>query len=523
MAMCDLAGSISALFRSAGPAFLPRQRWFGGKAHRITDVEVADLMPLPGAPTGEYLLAQVAIRYEDKPADRYFAPIAVRPETDLGTLIDPGAPDVLGRVDTPEGPWTAFDATADSDFCRLLVRRIQRREPVEGARGRYTFQRVESATPGGPDGHEELPLARVERIAAEQSNTSVIYDRRLILKAFRRLAAGLNPDVEIGHFLTTQTDFRNVPRVYGYFEYAGENFSGSLGVVQDFVASRGDGWRYTLDALADLRRRAAGHGGPADPTLIDAWLGDYFRAARRLGAVTGRLHAALATGTDPAFAPEPIGPADLTGWTAAIEASLDEGLAQLRRSAGGLAPAARDLADRVLAREADLRRRIGGLRDLGESGLVKTRYHGDYHLGQVLWTGDDFVILDFEGEPARPLEQRRAKQPPLKDVAGMLRSFDYAAATAAQGAADGDPIPPDWPAWLAAWQNRTVAEYLDGYLAEADRSPAPIVPRDPDRRRAWIDVFALEKAIYELGYELNNRPDWVAIPLRALAGPKSEG
>ncbi|HEX2174210.1 MAG TPA: phosphotransferase, partial [Dehalococcoidia bacterium] len=311
------------------------------------------------------------------------------------------------------------------------------------------------------------------------------------------------------------TTFRNVPRVYGYFEYTGTAFEGSLGVVQDFVASRGDGWRYTLDCLEELRRRTLGTAAPAAAGPLGEWLGDNFRAIFRLGAVTGQLHRALATGSDPAFAPEPITAADLDAWIAAIAGSLTENFGQLRRLGQNLPPALRQRAAEALAREAALRDRIGALRDQVEPGLVKTRYHGDYHLGQVLWTGEDFVILDFEGEPARPLEQRRAKQSPLKDVAGMLRSFDYAAATAALKAGAG-AAPPDWSEWLRLWQDRTAAEYLAGYLAEAERSPVPFVPRDPGRRRAWIEAFAMEKAIYELGYELNNRPDWVPIPLLAL-------
>ncbi|HEX2171488.1 MAG TPA: hypothetical protein VHL09_03460, partial [Dehalococcoidia bacterium] len=258
----DLTARVAALLESAGPDFLPRQRWFGSKAHRITGLRVVDLTPFSIAPDVAWLLAIIQVRYEDQPDEQYFVPVGVRSAQDLAAPIESGGSEILGVLPGGQTDRIVFDATVDPDFCRLLIRRLQRPQPVVGPGGSYAFRRVEAADPGGPS-DAELPLASVERVRAEQSNTSVIYDRRLILKAFRRLAAGLNPDVEIGRFLTTATTFRNVPRVYGYFEYTGTAFEGSLGVVQDFVASRGDGWRYTLDCLEELCRRALGTAAPA--------------------------------------------------------------------------------------------------------------------------------------------------------------------------------------------------------------------------------------------------------------------
>lgn len=510
-----MAGTLTrirnAVEREAG-RFLPRQRWFGAKARTIQRVAVLDATTAPGGADRYYALVIVDVLYADGGPDRYFLPLALRNAAAVRDFLPTDAPEILARLDGEAGDELLFDAVADPDFCRILPRSINAEAIVSGDRGWYQFRRVPGLTTLA-----DLPLAQVDRVRAEQSNSSIVYDRTIILKAFRRLEAGENPDVEIGRFLTTKTDFRNVPRVHGTAEFRSAVLSASVAVAQDFVPNQGDGWHYTLANLRTLLERAAADRGSAGvaPERLRDWLGGYFAALRRLGSITGQLHQALASNTtDPDFAPEPIVPADLAQWAAAIEADLTIRLSELRHAVPTLDETAQQLAGEVASREGSLRARIAALASLADAGLTKTRYHGDYHLGQVLWTGSDFILLDFEGEPARPLDKRRAKHTPLKDVAGLLRSLNYAHATA-RAWPDAAQLT-HWSEVLAAWERLARDEILAGYRAETGERGASFAPRDPDRLTAWVGAFELEKAIYELGYELNNRPDWVAIPLSAL-------
>jgi trehalose synthase-fused probable maltokinase len=265
----------------------------------------------------------------------------------------------------------------------------------------------------------------------------------------------------------------------------------TLAVLQEFVANTGDGWRYVLAALEG---RGTAIEQAADPLIEDM---------RRLGEITGGLHVALASDpSDPDFAPQPVGPADIARWTSGIARDLDApDIRRLLARSPALADGAADRVTRALAALDRL------------AGTVKTRVHGDYHLGQVLRTGDGFAIIDFEGEPARPLAERRARQAPLRDVAGMLRSLDYAAhavafaATAERARA---------LAALTAWEQRARRAFLGGYRAAAARSPVALLPTAETDLVAACAAFELEKACYELRYEMNNRPDWIAIPLAGI-------
>jgi len=303
------------------------------------------------------------------------------------------------------------------------------------------------------------------RLDGEQSNTSVVFGDVLILKHFRRLAVGVNPDVEITGFLTERTAFRHTPRLAGSLEYRDADGGWALAMAQELVTDARDGWRWLLGRLA------AG----------DAALG----ALGTLGRRTAELHLALAAdGREPAFAPERIGADDVAAWTKAVQRQLDEARAAL----GGRLPDG--VPDRLDA---------GGLGSL--LGLVKLRHHGDFHLGQTLAVrdGEDFALIDFEGEPLRPLAERRRKHTPLRDVAGLLRSLGYAAASA--------PAPPGWEADARA-------AFVTAYRSAA--GAAPFVPAAEAPLARAVAVLEVEKAAYEVVYEANNRPDWVAIPVRGL-------
>jgi maltose alpha-D-glucosyltransferase/alpha-amylase len=306
----------------------------------------------------------------------------------------------------------------------------------------------------------------VRRLTGEQSNTSVTFGDALIVKHFRRLVAGVNPELEISRYLSERVAFPHTPRLAGALEYlAPDGTLAAFAIAHELVADSRDGWRWLLDRLS--------RGDGSAPSL------------RRLGERTAALHLALARETaDPGFDVESVTAADVMGWTQAVQRQLDDARAAL----GGSLP--NGVGARVEA---------AGLEGL--VGAVKQRHHGDFHLGQTLAVGDgaDFFIIDFEGEPLRPLDERRRKHTPLRDVAGMLRSLGYAAASA--------PAP-------AGWESRARAAFLEGYRAAA--GPAPFLPVDDQAFTRALAVLEVEKAAYEVVYEANNRPDWVAIPVRGL-------
>ncbi len=326
-------------------------------------------------------------------------------------------------------------------------------------------------------------------LGGEQSNTSIRYGEALILKLFRRLQPGANPEVEVGRFLTERTGFRNAPAVAATLEYSSpDGVPFALAILQTYVPNRGDAWSTTLERL----RR--GLDGAPLPAAVEP--------LRRLAEVTAELHLALGSvEDDPAFAPRPIVEGDLAAWVAAIDAEIGLAAAELR----------------TRGREIDAARprpRARGLSAL--LGSLKIRHHGDYHLGQVLERGDgDFAVIDFEGEPLKPLAARRAHGSALRDVASMLRSFDYARHAALRAGDAGDPAR---AARADAWYAAVRQAFLEAYLARVRAARPPLLPGSRAAVDRVLGAFELEKAAYEVRYELSHRPDWLGIPLAAFAG-----
>jgi predicted trehalose synthase len=435
----NLDGELRLPSPDALAAWLPRQRWFGAKTHRITRVVVADAV---GLGPGVVLLADVEL--DGGGRERYAIPLSAGAEI--------------------------LDALGDVEFCRAVVSLLARGGAVAGAHGALCG--VPAA--GLAERWAEGPPATltVRRIGGEQSNTSVVLGDAFMLKHFRKLAEGINPEAEIARFLTERTRFRHTPRLAGHLEYrATRGGTTILAVVQALVPDAVDGWQWVLARLREPRGA-----------------GLAVEALRRLGERTGELHRALASEPhDPAFAPEPIAAGDVAAWADAVAAQLD---------------AARDaLHGEGVTVDVGV---IGaGLSHL--AGRQKIRHHGDFHLGQTLYrpAAGDWMIIDFEGEPLRPLEERRRKHAAPRDVAGMLRSIDYAAAST-----------PDAATPLRAWEAEASRAFLAGYRA-ATRA-ASFVPASDEAFRDVVAVFELEKAAYEIVYEANNRPDWIAIPRRGL-------
>lgn len=419
---------------------LREARWFGGKGRAIADTRVVDCAALAdGAP-----LQLLEVTYTS------------------------GAPDTYVLVEHLHDPAVG----------RSLLERF-RGATIDTQRG----GRLEFHPTHVLDSVSASEVEPVRPMRGEQSNTSIRFGNALILKLFRRLQYGPNPDVEIGWFLTESTPFRGTPPVAGSLTYTNaDGAEASLALLQCFERNRGDAWTTTLQRL----RPVLDHGDPSESLA----------GVRRLATTTAEMHVALASGDGADFAPETISRQDVDSWCAAVQQ-------EVASTVGALSARGIPLDDSVLGERA------AGIRSL--EGALKTRHHGDYHLGQVLEREDgSFVIIDFEGEPSRPLSQRREKRSPLRDVAGMLRSFDYARTAALRS---GDASDPGRLDRAARWYADARAAFLDAYLPTARRHPR-LIPSNFEPALAGLE---LEKAAYEVMYELNNRPDWLPIPLAAFS------
>jgi trehalose synthase-fused probable maltokinase len=430
--------------------FVTAQRWFGSKTREVTHATVVDRAVLRETdPRLELHLVET--RFAEGTHETY------------QLLTD----------DT-------FDALADARHVRELVHMIRRGRSVPAAEGVVQFGFVEASAGLG----RELREAHV--IAAEQSNTSIVFDDELIMKVFRRLEAGINPELELLRFLT-EKGFRNIAQLAGWYAYQGRPMDATLGILQRYVEGGIDGWVLALDMLE------------SDP-------GGFMPRVHRLGEVTGEMHSVLGSdSSEPNFSPEETSGESLGLLTATVDEQIESIFLEL--------PPDRPELEPIRGRGEEVRERLRQLTYVGGAGRV-IRHHGDFHLGQTLWAesgpeapptavGGDWVILDFEGEPARSLPERRRKRSPLRDVAGMLRSFAYVA-SAAELQRGVEPPP--------GWEASAREHFLAGYRSTVDQS---LVPTGPAMDKL-LSVFELEKAVYELRYDLNNRPDWVKIPVAGI-------
>jgi maltose alpha-D-glucosyltransferase/alpha-amylase len=517
---------------------LPSRRWFGGKARTLRGIEIRETIPLEA----DAVLALLRIDYVDAEAEHYALPLAFVPDTEPERQERLRADELplVARLESadPAGSGLLYDPFGDPRVARGLLTAIERGASFRG-------ESEELAALAAPvfaalRGEGDLEPAPLK---AEQSNTSIRFGDRLILKLFRKLEAGINPDLEIGRFLTEQTDFRHTPRVAGALEIRDRSHEPvTLGVLQEFIPNEGDAWRYTLDSLGRFFDRVAmswgqavvggadGAGGAAVPTepliaLAQRELGAddferigvYVPTVRLLAERTAELHIALASGRGKDFAPEPFSELYQRSLYDSMRSLTKKNFRLLRSGLAACPEAERPAAEWVLAAEERILERFRRLTSR-KLAAERTRIHGDYHLGQVLYTGRDFVILDFEGEPARSLSERRLKRSPMRDVAGMLRSFQYAAYVALfEEVASGVSSPEAGPvleSWALYWERWVSAAFLQAYLNRV--RGAEFLPESAEEREILLDTFLLEKAIYELGYELNNRPDWVRIPLQGI-------
>ena len=489
------------------PAYLPQQRWFAEKTSKLERVTLVDTARFDYAGVPCFLSMIEA-------TNRYFLPLAIAEETSAGDR-PVSARSTLAKTRTGARSGFLVDAFGSDAFVLGILSDVRERKTTPSIRG-GSF----TATPTDAlSALEPAKEPRVRRLDVEQSNTSVVIDESIVLKGYRKIHPGPQPELEVARFLAT-VGYENTPALYGYLEYAaptGETTS--LAIVQQFVESQGDGWAVTLAYLERFFDRHHDMTANQDLAPVDETAGTYhdifIQRARTLGIRTAEMHRAFATSTgDPDFEPEPVTQADLDAWLAQARESAHTALDTLEREIERVPADIRAFAESLLASREALFARLT-LPPVERLDVLKTRYHGDYHLGQVLVVADDFMIVDFEGEPGRPLPERRKKSSPLRDVAGMLRSINYAAVAAMRGATtdraeDTSALEPS----ARDWERRSVDAYLGGYRETIAGTRS--YPGDAEAATQLLDLFVLEKAFYEMSYELANRPAWVRIPLEGI-------
>ncbi|WP_240758211.1 maltose alpha-D-glucosyltransferase [Palleronia sediminis] len=485
--------------------YLPLQRWFGAKDARIERVALDRLVEMS---EGRHILSVVDVTLSDGAAQRYFLPLSAAWGEDA-LMMGPRLPATLAKLRRANTIGALRDAAMDEDFARSLLAALAAGETLEGDGGRIVCR--------GSDRLSELePPLEPRLLSAEQSNASIAFDDKLIVKLYRRLRAGVQPDIEIARFLTDETDFDASPALLGTMEWEAEDGTvTTLAAATEFVRNQGDAWTYVTEALErDMERLdLAGPDANADEEN-GAAMGGPLDLGRVLGRRTAELHLALASGKEgTAFAQEPMGSQDLQALAREVEAELSATLDDLSRAAPSLPEASRDLAREVLDRRERLMDKLRRVVDLPASG-GRCRIHGDYHLGQVLVVQTDVMIIDFEGEPSRSLDERMARTSPLRDVAGMLRSFDYALWSTLRRRVELGADPARSLAGISRWREATHGAFLAAYREAMEG--ASLHPADRALETALLDLFLVQKAAYEVAYELSMRPDWLDIPLRGL-------
>ena len=477
-------------------AFLPSRRWFGSKSRTIRKVYPEAFLPLPGGGRGTVFLCLLRVIFDAGEDERYFLPLA---RAGRGEVPEAGE---IARLDPPE---ENYQIMADGFFVpetgRELLREILSPDSNGSGLDRVRTKILEKR------GLTFDPALVSTVFGGEQSNTSLLFGARLMLKGFRRLSPGMNPDLEVGEFLARQGEDIPIPATFGaLLARTREGEPLVLALLQEFVENQGDGWSWFLSRLPAVLAEED------DGVSLDRMVG-------RLGTETARLHQALGRDpVDPDFAPRPFVDEDLARLADETEGRLGRVLGALEGALPRLPSGPpRSKAGDLLFRREDLKRFLSDCRSRGPGGM-RLRCHGDFHLGQVLVTSREGVVfLDFEGEPALPLPLRRLRTTPLQDVAGMLRSFHYLSMSA---------LPPDQNGRGRAeeWYEGQVRRYLRAYGEEMSTTPG-LLP-DPFRAGGILGLCLLRKALYEVQYEIDNRPGWLGIPLSGLLslleGPRLE-
>ncbi len=506
------------------PGFAHNQRWFAAKDAGIKSVTFDHAASLQTG-RGDVLLAWLAVDLADQTRQRYLLPLAVAWGEEHAGFGSPYLPFTVAKVRRGPRVGVLHDATAGETLAQGLLDGMRSQSTIKADGGELVFQ--------AGAGLQDVELdenAEIRRLGVEQSNTSLSIDRKMIIKLYRRLAHGVHPEIEIGQFLTDIAGYANTPPFLGALIWRNDDGQETaLASAFSFVINQGDGWNFTLEFLErEIEPLALAH--TSDPkdipiTSVQVGLEFYHSHARQLGVRTGEMHAAFAAPTDlEAFKSEPVTTEDFKIWRTGATHQADLAFAAINRATGRLNEPTKELANRLLEKRHAIDAIFEDLDQISDP-FVKTRVHGDFHLGQVVVARNDFYMLDFEGEPARSLDERRAKTCPAKDVAGMLRSIDYAAHMATLKMAENTALDLSYVrAIVEDWRERSMRAFMEGYQ-EASADIASL-PKEIDDTNRLLTFFVLEKALYEICYEAANRPDWLAIPLTGvlrLLDPETHG
>lgn len=542
----ELVGVHHPQLESALIPFVKDKRWFGGRGKQLSRLSVVDAHPLTLKTPDCYLLT-VEAEYATASSERYVIPLALATGLHSESIAKRNPELIVGEVRTRSGDQLGLlhDASLDREFVIRMCEMMNTNAKFDVNGCRFAAESFEQIQLQNDD--ERIEDLLISSLGVQQSNTSVRVGPNYVMKLLRRLEEGTNPDLELGRYLTTVAHFSHVPATAGDVTLrCGRNREPStVAILQRFVANVGDAWAYTQRELARYYRAAL----TADPQMLEAQqrpellgfdgrhpephlrslIGPYFDAVRIIGQRTAQMHACLASATDnPSLVLEPFTTHYQRQLYQGFRSLTSRTLDRLGENLSSLPPSLTQRVQDLIARESDIMKHFEVIRDSSISA-VRIRIHGDYHLGQLLCTGNDFVVVDFEGEPLRPVSERRIKRCPLRDVAGMLRSFHYAAMHSLIHEMPGAVVrPSDRQAllpWAELWLSWVSSSFLEGYLAQS--RDAEYLPKDPNTVATLLVIYLLEKALYEINYELFHRPDWISIPIdaceRLIAQPFTRG
>jgi maltose alpha-D-glucosyltransferase/alpha-amylase len=489
------------------PRFIETQRWYASKGTPIERARIVDhVLWEQGKSSWVIALLDVTVGGE---TTGYFMPLALAWEERDEERVRNLSTAAIAKIRQQSSVGVMGDAFADEVFCQALVAAMAKPREIATLQGKLQFRPTAAFSRLAGADFGSLPAARPQ---GSSSNTVVVLGERLILKGYRRLRTGASPELEMGLYLTDAVNFGNCAAVAGVLQYRGKDGEPCLlAMLQAYVANQGDAWTWSLEYL---RRHLEEHRTAPATDAPPANMHEAYLALIRVLAVrTAELHRALATPTkDSAFDPQPLTRADLEAYRQRSTEEVKNALGLLKTHLNDLTGPDREKANAILAARDEILRRIGTCIASEPKG-TKIRIHGDYHLGQVLLTRNDFVLIDFEGEPGHSLEERRSKQSPLRDVAGMLRSFSYVEHSALRGVAHDDVELAKLAPLARGWAAEVRAAFLDAYDAAA-RGASLYDALTPGA--GLLGLFELEKALYELRYEIGNRPAWAGVPMQGI-------
>lgn len=511
--------------------YLMGTRWFSGKSKKISNVEVFEDIVVENLSSRPHLLL-LRVNYIEEQSDTYFLPVSFATGEEARKIFAEQRNAIIANLECADGEGVLYDAIYNEDLRSLFFKLISKRNSLKGQKGRLSGQSGKAFRDYKRQ-HNEQGTDKSQVLKTEQSNTSILYDNTFFLKLFRKLDEGVNPDQELGDFLTNKTGFSNIPPYLGTIDYSNK-VTLSLGILQGYIQNQGDAWRYTQDSFHNYFERVVAKKRegvnvldsmpPAILSQIDTepsrmikeLIGEiYLDMIGLLGRRTAEMHIALASETsDKDFVPESFSLLYQRSLFQSMSSLTKRVFQSLRRKVKDLDEDSRKDVDYILNMEKDMRETYRTLYKKKFSAM-KIRIHGDFHLGQVLWVGNDFIIIDFEGEPLRPIGERRLKKSPIRDVTGMIRSFHYAAYSALfkRTQFNGTEFK-ELEMWSELWYRYVAAEFLKSYLQTAKGSA--FIPESREELDIMLRCYLLEKAVYEIGYELDNRPDWLIIPIKGV-------